>query len=250
MSKENLAEKEVRFFLESEGFTVTRIPEQEQQQTADFLVSDGESIYVVEVKARRDDVTFLSDFKNGVIATREIATSHSNNLSRVIREATRQTQSTPASADALRILAFVPDSQYKEAEFEQMEATLYGRMYIVTPSGSAGYGRPCYYFGFSEFFRHLDLDAALLIGGGIAKLCVNDRSRALGRMRASRIYQIFAECRAICDPSISESAGDAFIADCSLDRRSEDEVLNYIKAKYCLPVAFASNPTIYIAAIQ
>ena len=107
MVSENEAERQVRGFLESEGFGVERIPALPGEQRADFQVTYGGDLYIVEVKGREGDEEYIRDLAEKGEAVREDIVGRTNPVSKRIREAAKQLGSTPADGTAFRVIALV-----------------------------------------------------------------------------------------------------------------------------------------------
>lgn len=245
---ENCAEREVRSLLVEIGMGVERIAATQHEPRADYVASDSHSRYIIEVKGRDEDRLYQNDLATKEFAFREEYLGRTNPVSRQIREGAEQLACTPDIGTPFQVLALVTSANQSDAQAQQFHATLYGTSFIITPgSGSSGIATPCFYFSFSEFYRLRHVDAALVLTLGGARLLVNDLADRAGEFRSSDLYKFFDQHGALEDPPRSEADGTAFIADCELDRRDEVVMLSYVKEKYRLEHAIATNPTLYTA---
>jgi len=92
----------------------------------------------------------------------------------------------------------------------------------------------CYYFHESAFFSWRSyLDGAILTYQNTVQLCINSLSARAERFRKSEI--VLSMSKGLCDPQkLEESYDHVMIADCDIDRKSPDKVLNYLQEKYGL----------------
>jgi hypothetical protein len=228
--------------MDSLGLTWEEIPE-EAEPRADFRASDGRCHYLFEVKQREDDKDYEATLARAGHAVLQQSLGRLNRISSLITGAARQLRATPATPDTLRVVVFVAAGREAEVQEKQFRSTLYGEVDLITHmEGGQAVARPCFYFSFSEFYRLPDVDAALTILGPRCRMYLNDFSRRLDTLRVSQLYQTIDQSGAVVDPKRLESAEDAFIADCDIDRRDQDSVLSYVKDKYALQTAITFEP--------
>ena len=84
---------------------------------------------------------------------------------------------------------------------------------------------------------------------GASQLCLNSFSHRLREMRESSLTKLYAAKGGLIDPSNLEARGEAFLADCNLNRRDESAILWYVQEKYCLQHAFTFKPKKYTAGV-
>ena len=116
---------------------------------------------------------------------------------------------------------------------EQILGTLYG-VGAITDSESGGKcrRRRCLYFSESAFYKHPDLDGAIVVGlDGIA-LYMNDYGRRLDRVRRTGLACFLAPHEVVYDKEAMESRCDCLVADFEMDRRDPHAVLERLKKKY------------------
>ena len=232
---ENDAEHQVRMFFESQRFHVDRIISLQDERRADYRVTHENEVYIVEVKGRIEDKEYERDLLEQGEAIREGLLGYTNPASKQIREAAKQLIVTPAEPSAFRVIALVTAYDDPETHAEQFQSTLYGMVDLLIPAEN-GHARaiPCYYFTFSEFYNLPEVDAALILIPGGAKICLNSFSTRLHEFRKTSLCQLLASVGAVSDPEEREKQGKAYIADCSLDRRDESLIREYVRRKYKL----------------
>lgn len=232
----NSDELEVKVFLTYLGFNVNRIPES-GSKTCDFIVNDSVDSYLIEVKTRENDKTLKKELYHNKFALKTEPIGRTEKLRKIIRESLRQLDAIEKEpTDTYKIVWFViKRKDDEEFVFEQIRATIYGVEQIVfwPENATNPIDHDCLYFTHSDFFKNKHLDAVMveLVGG--FTLCVNDKANRYSKFKHTKLYTIL-ENNGVLDPSLLEGQPGYFIADCNIDRNSEDEVLKYVKEKYSL----------------
>lgn len=225
-------ENEVRSYLKSIGFIVTKIPES-SQRTPDFLVSDEVNQYVIEVKDK-DNQKFI-DLVDGKNTNRKVNLEYDNVISGIIREGVAQLDSYDSQEKIFRMIWFLIDTNlFGGSLSSQIGKTLYGLQEIEGYKANGEFFQTiCYYFTFSEFFRNKQLDAVVVQSPNETVLCVNDFSSQRDEFRQTKLYQSFVESNLyIIEPSKSRCCiADDFT---SLDRKNSKAVTEFIGRKYNL----------------
>ncbi len=235
MAHENAAEVRVRTFLEERAFDVKRVPRLQAQRRADYIATYAQETYIIEVKGRTGDDQFWQDLQKEGWAFREDPIGRTNPISRRVRHAAEQLEKTPAEPTAFRVIAFVLTEDDPNVQLEQIESTLYGKVPLIMPAEDGSPEEmPCYYFTFNELYVLTMVDAALILSPAGSRALLNSFSPHASDFRRARLWQLHADEGAICDPSQLEAQGEAFLADCDVDRRDERKMRNYIRRKYKL----------------
>ena len=120
---------------------------------------------------------------------------------------------------------------------EQILGTLYG-VGAITDSEAGGAfrrRRHCLYFSESAFFKHPDLDGAIVHGPDGIALYMNDYGRRLDRVRQSGLACFLARHNAAYDKEAMESRSDYLVADFEMDRTDPNAVLDRLRQKYSSP---------------
>lgn len=227
-----VGEHKVRNYMRSLGFTVTKIPEH-SQQTPDFVVEDGISQYVIEVKDK-DSQKFI-DLINDEKADGKVNLEYDNVISGIIREGVNQLDSYESQSKFFRVIWFYIDTNFFANSVSlQIGKTLYGLQEIEGYKANGEFFQTlCFYFTFSEFYRSKRLDAVVVQSPNEIVLCLNDFSVQRDEFRQTRFYQSFVENKLhIIEPSKSRCC----IADdfSSLDRKNSRVVADFICKKYNL----------------
>lgn len=161
-----------------------------------------------------------------------------NRVSGIIGKAAKQLRSTGAYVqhDA-RVIWFTSVGFDRETKDHQAYNTLYGatKTFDLNRSNSL---QDCFFFYNSEFFRHQDIDGAYLVvadqGTAAVRLCLNPLSPQWMALRDSPFAKKLAT--GLVDPVAREAAGEAMLVDGPVDRRNSGAVLNYLSAKYGIPM--------------
>lgn len=252
------------------GFSVEKIPKatEPNEKTPDYQVSDA-ATYLVEVKSRGDDPVKTEQredtLNRGEIFAENEALIRKNTISGIIQDACSQLENY-GKAGWFRVAWICATGRNQQAKHEQFKAALYGSTRIFDPDRDNHHqppnfcghsesfnsdllflqlarctnmivhaeGRPCYFFGNSEFFNHKEtLDAAVVSTLHEAELCLNPHSPKFKEFQKSKLTQKFDG--AVCNPVAEEAAGDAYVVDSSVDRDDKEAVMNYLREKYNAP---------------
>lgn len=232
-------ENTVQNFLQSFGFTIAKIPELPEQKlkTPDFLVTDQSVQYLIEVKDKEDN-KFMDLINSRISGEKTVGLEYDNTISSIIKEGANQLDSYDKTGNKFKVLWFFIDAALFSSQVSrQIDRTLYGLQEIegYTKSGKFFQTR-CFYFTYSDFYRHKQLDAVIVQRPNEIVLCMNDFSSRSNELRQSKIYQLFEEKGFhIIEPSQMEKDSRCFIADnFSISRKDSESVANYIGKKYNL----------------
>lgn len=219
------------------GFDIEPIPTGEEER-ADWKLTVGAFVILVEEKLKLDDPEMLARRRvaldDGRVFSTHVPIKPDKGLSRITRKAASQIVSTaPHVEHDFRIVWFTAAGNLHESKQMQYVATLYGSSNIIDLGQSQI--KRCYFFRNSDFFRHREtLDGAVvaeIVGQDIsARLCLNPLSPRYEKLKASPLMASFGT--AFIDPLEEEADGDAYLADCDLDRARSNEVLQFLQTKY------------------
>ena len=113
---------------------------------------------------------------------------------------------------------------------DRFRATLFGTTNIID-LGPTRDTRMGFFFGLNDFYRFRDvLDGAILSVETSCQLCINSLSLQAEKFRESGFVRAFAN--GLCDPTVLEKQGKAYIVDGDVDRRDKRKALGYISGKY------------------
>ena len=229
-------EDEILSVIESWGFEVEKINESNRQKTPDFYVSDEDSAYLIELKEKGDNPDQIanidSKISSGEVHMQSITLKPTNKIGRVIEKAKSQLKSGAEGEDIFRLVWLAAVERDQEAKFEQFISTLFGTKNVVDihPDGAS---KICYFFRNSAFYQYREhLDAAIVSWQNNAQLCINPYSPRYDRFRESKLSRFFLSENAFLDPKLEEEKGCGYIVDTSISRENEQDVLDFLCAKY------------------
>lgn len=216
---------------EAFGFKVEKISESESR-TADFLVSDGEVRYLIEVKSREDDPEVIDrmqkDLDSKGATDFEDTAGRKNRLSGLIRDGVDQLAQTALDAE-YRLLWLVGVGKHQQNSREQFEATLYGTRTIFDLECTHTY--PCYFYDHNEFFPlRADLDGAVASTMEEGKFCLNPYSEKYASLKETALVTRFGT--GVVDPSAEEEKDKAMILDAAIDRDNDSVRIAFLNKKY------------------
>jgi hypothetical protein len=244
-------ESEARRFFESLGYVVTRVPESNRSQQADYSIENGVDQFIAEVKSRGRDEDFERRMERFGRAESQQTIGRSNPISKQISVAAGQLAATAAeNPSLLRIIVFVAAGDDPELQVDQFQATLYGKVDLLREGDAGVVAVPCFYFTFSDFFRLRGIDAAVVLAPAGARLCINSFAGRRDRLGESKLHKEMSAVGAVTDPEAQERLGGAFLADTDIDRRDEAAILSYVRSKYGRPELLTFLPTKFRAAVK
>ncbi|HEB51835.1 MAG TPA: hypothetical protein ENI87_01135 [bacterium] len=190
----NETERHARDTLKGQGFRVTSVPRTDTK-TADFLVEDDRSTYLVEVTGKEESEflrNLLSEARRRGRSYGSRGISPSNTLDGVVRKKARQLAETSVRADfqVLWIGAFHGDAGYLA---NLLLRTLYGvaEVYAIRSPREQPSLHECLYYHRFSFFRATNLDAVVFSTKNHGMLCVNALSERADRFRETKLYGLF-----------------------------------------------------------
>jgi Holliday junction resolvase len=222
--------------LERLGFTVTAVLPFSGRLSPDFVAEKAAERFVFELKERVDDPDALAEERARLAAGELVPFAESagrnKGVSEKIRYGAKQLQAHDLIGTGFRLLWLHAGGRNPEVQFEQFRATLYGMTHIVAPELART--TRCYYFGHSEFFRLREhLAGAVISTLTQLQLCINALFPQVSEFRKSALVETFS--KGLLDPDRLEREGNAFVADCDIDRKDEAAVLMYLQAKFRRP---------------
>lgn len=222
--------------LERLGFVVTPVSPPPRGRSPDFVAEKSGEQFVFELKEKIDDPDALAN-ENARLAIGELvpfaeSTGTNERVSEKARDGIKQLLAHDLTGIGFRLLWLHAGGRDPEVQYEQFRATLYGMTHIVAPE--LPHTTRCYYFGHSEFFRcrHL-LAGAVITTPTKLQLCINSLFIDVSAFRKSSLVETFNG--GLLDPDHLERQGDAFVADCDINRNDETAVLQYLQTKYQHP---------------
>ncbi len=224
----------VRQLLRDFGLQPSDIPHR-GLKTPDFEAKGKNSMYTIELKIKGDDPKEIArDSKvlaQGEVLSKEIPTGPRNKLYAVITKGTNQMIEHDPTHKTFHIIWVHSTGNNAELLNRRFRSTLFGMQNVFSTERSKT--TTCYYFNESSFFSHKDsLDGAILTCGDTLQLCVNTLSFGYGKFKTSDLYKALS--KGLCDPAILEQREGAMIADCNIDRKNSELILEYLRKKYGL----------------
>jgi hypothetical protein len=232
-------EEGAKAVLEKWGFVVHKIPVSTVNgvKTPDFQVNDEAAEYLVEVKERDDDPEQI-EMRDQTLGAGQLYQQHTplvrtNRVSGIIGYAAKQLKVHGDGKSSFKLVWLVAIGDNQEAKYMQFESALYGTTRMVDMNSNEGH-RPCYFFGDSDFYRYRNtLDAAIISTSCEARLCLNPMSKSFAAFRETMLCKCFGS--AVCNPLDEVAANYAYIVDADIDRRDENAVMDYMRAKHRAP---------------
>lgn len=214
---------------------VEKIPESDTK-TPDFLVTDGEYEYLIEVKEKEDnpdikvarESAFSADELFKISESLAAKSVHQN----VVRDGQKQIKAYATNNATLRILWVHCTGLIYDATFEQLISGLYGSETVVDVSSKESSCQTCYYFGFSQFYKYKDSIDAVVVSGvdGTTSVCINNYSPRYAQVIDSMLVKSMK--KGIRDPAAEDRDGTALFVDANIDRKKPGEVLSFLQNKY------------------
>jgi hypothetical protein len=221
------------------GAVVEEISTSHKEESDWLATLDGFSL-LVEEKTKLENPELAAARANSMNSGQVHGTTTSlrpnRGISRIIHKAAKQLRSTAADrAHDARILWFTSIGFDRETKDHQAFNTLYGATKVFDLDVSSSL-RECFFFHFSEFYKHPEIDGAVLAifdGKNVTmRLCLNPYSDNWQTLRDSPFAAKFGTP---IDPIALEAKGLVMIADTDLDRRNPEAILDFLRAKYGIP---------------
>ncbi len=217
------------------NLAVGKIPESESQ-TPDYLASDENDSYIIEVKEKGDNED-VTDARTEALSNDELFEFSQYLTPRsvtegVIRSGRRQINAYVNNPRAFRIVWVHCVGLSYEVTREQVIAGIYGSTTVTDWGSDDAFAGTCYYMNESQFFRYRsDLDAVVITcENSEFKICLNNHSPRYAALKDSMFVSNMEG--GVCDPPEEDSKGEAFLVDGPIDRRDRGAVMEYLKGKY------------------
>jgi hypothetical protein len=220
-------------FLEHLGFKVVDI-EPNVVLTPDFEAIGKTDKYTMELKSKGDNPEEVSRdlraLSQGEVVSKSIPMGPRNRMGGIIREGVLQMLEYDPRGESFRIIWLHSAGQDPYLHNERFHSTLFGSETLI--SFRLKHTATCYYFHESAFYSWRNyLDGAILTYNDKAQLCINSLSPRVEQFRKSELAVSMSN--GICDPGkLEKSSDNVMIADCDIDRRRHNKVINYLKEKY------------------
>lgn len=230
--------------LKNLGFNAEIIPTSYKKE-ADYLVTYENVSALVEVKLKEDAPSLIAErekvLTNGGIFVADATLGRNETHSKIIQNASKQLKSSSDKEHDFKVLLFIASGINALTKLEQFKDTIYGRTQILDQDSKTT--KPCYFFRYSDFFRHQSIDGAIAASihekSISLSFLLNPFSSKYESLRKSVLLKPFGH--AITDPEKEEKVGDAYILDGDIDRKktpiqelihSHDPALIFLAKKY------------------
>jgi hypothetical protein len=223
--------------LEKAGLLVTPVDVNPSAsvERCDLAAKDSCEKYLVEVKRINDEDNIKQELRNGQMFETTRSYVYRLRVAKEIHKAKKQLESTAEDyKDHLWLVALIAGSSYDPRFMhEQILGTLYGIGDMTDiEAGGERRRRRCLYFSESAFYKHPELDGAIVLGPDGIALYMNDYGRRLERVRRSGLACFLSPHDVVYDKETMESRCDSLIADFEMDRKDVPAVFARLQKKY------------------
>lgn len=224
--------------LKQLGLDAHDIPRKDSK-TPDFDVIGKNSRYTMELKIKGDDPEEIKQdskaLARGELVSKEIPTGPRNRLYAIIKEGVEQMEDYDSENKTFHVLWIHSTGHNVNLHNRRFYATLFGTQDFFSIRKESLI--TCYYFNESAFYSYrTSLDAAILTYFDKTelcfKLCVNSLSPQLKKFQQSDLYKSLPH--GFHDPDILQRSEGIMIADCDIDRKEANKIIEYLQAKYKL----------------
>lgn len=224
-------------FLENIGLNVTPVPTG-TKKTPEFIVTNDQYDYVVEVKSRKDAEGWEKDLVTKNIAEEVRPMAYDRWVTDVAAKAIKQMKQRDPKKESIWILWLSIDcNAATDTMFNQAISSLFGAREVVDLGGLNETKNmwTCLYSAPSTFERYPDICAAVVVCGNGITLCVNEESAEFNKFTQSILYREFSTLHPpISHSDLTENRNYLTLKGSGLDRRDEQRVTLYLKEKYNL----------------
>lgn len=232
--KENEFKLVVKRIFKDLGLEAIDIPKK-NSKTPDFDVKGKNSRYTIELKIKSDDPEEKKKESEVLgyeeIVAREIPVGRRNRLYGIVKEGIQQIEGYDPQRNTFHVIWLHSTGRDAYLHNMRFHASLFGTqdLFSLRKRGLI----TCYYFHESIFYSYRNsIDGVILSYHDKGQLCVNTLSSRLGNFRNSDLYKSFV--KGLCDPEIMQNRKGIMIADCDLDRKESNKIINYLCEKYHL----------------
>jgi len=227
----------VRDQFRSWGMSVSPV-ETASERRCDCHASDGTSEYLVEIKTRTTDSSFLRDLEPNTVRPLVQSTVSNSKVRSKVSSAVEQLDLTaPNHPSALRLLWWWAQPGMKsDISADQLYGELYGLRHVLAyRKGRAegdGEHKPALYAAPAKFEHYPQLDGVVLHDEESLQILLNALSSRADQFRASKLARHFQNDNALCDPVERVRSGDWLEVDRHVNRRDESAVKANLIRKY------------------
>lgn len=248
----------VQALMERIGCRWKRIPHQNDQQTPDFLVEDGVTMYIIEVKEKKISDSIESEFWERLhrdeVCSMDTPLGPDKNIANSLRRGRRQVRSAVSPDDAYRLIWMHCLGLEAEQIYRNVLSTIYGKQWLAPRIGKWGLGeaKECYFFHHSAAGRLPEVVAFGVSSPTGAQLAINPFCEDVPEFKRTTIAEFFrtgdGSRSALIDPDEAASEDRIYLADCDVPRTPQRHVLNYLQRKYAVDTFVQFNPHSHTAS--
>lgn len=232
MNEDGFKQK-VKSFLRDIGLTAHDISEEGDSETPDFDVEGENTRYTIELKIKSDDPEEIKKdlevLSRGKILSKSTPVGPRNRLYGIVKKGVQQMEEHDPGKMTYHVLWIHSAGRDPNLLNTRFHATLFGTQDLFSLNVEPL--MTCYYFNESAFFTHRNsLDGVILTYSNQLQLCVNTLSPRANEFRDSELYKNLS--KGLCDPDILKKEEGVLIADCDVDRKDSNAVVQYLREIY------------------
>lgn len=228
MIKDNDA-KDVLSFFKSQGFRGEVIPTSDKE-TPDLHITDGAVTYVFEVKTKFDSQEYIEHKKTTLLASKiyeeVVPITPKNTIDGIIKKGCKQLKNSHSGDLFLLWIKLKTSDPQRDMDIAKQTILGIQKVWDVTNQHSIV---DCYYFKNSSFFRHKDiLDGIIFEAENGGEFWINNFSPRYKKIKTCELTKKIQPN----DPLETVMRDGQYIVDGTVDRGSENEVIQYLMKKY------------------
>lgn len=232
--KETQFKSVIKNIFSTFGLICTDLPEVQGILTPDFEVTGNRDKYTVELKIKSNDPLEQARetelLSKGELVSKSISIGPRNTLDGIVKSGVKQMAEYDSRGETYRIIWLHSTGNDHELLSIRFKSTLLGEEKLI--SMDLPNVITCYFFNESSFFSCRDnLDGAIVSSGTELQLWINPFSPRVDKFKNSEL--ITKMTSGVCDPQkMADHSEDIMIADCDIDRKNVEGLLQYLQKKY------------------
>ncbi len=213
--------------LSNLGFRVEQVPTS-SGRTADLLVSDDESQYLIEVKDKIEGESQAQErravLRRGELYEQSDPLAYNDRISGILQDAQKQLDATPKDGSTFQLIWFHANGVDADLKYRQAFATFYGHVELIALNPRSHRTPSCFYFDYNAAYHMPTVEALILTDRETLQVCLNEFSCRAHEFRRSGLCRKFVEMDGVIDPVAM--AADGMIIPCraKVSRKNDDEI--------------------------
>jgi hypothetical protein len=239
--------------LEAAGFKASKIP-RGKTPTADFRVSDGRHVYLVEATHRSpaEYERFLQRLDDEGVAHMSRPLTFNNRLDGIVRKKTDQLAATPVECD-FQIAWLTAEDGDSEHILDTLFRTLYGFARLMG-AASCDYDAEyspydCFYYDHFTFFDTPRLNGVAYSTTDSVCLFLNAYAENAQPFRQSLLVGAFRDRDGLIDPQEDDAQPGTLFVDREVDRTAKKARWEFLRDKYGLYTT-AGSPMSFTGGVR